>query len=79
MSNQVLQITDFRMAGFLIAHKSKFIGTVLDDRGDVVFNFNDSDNAATNILNTYPGSVEQMYDASCRTMHDFVKIATKRR
>lgn len=78
-SSTSLQIKDFRMAGFLVARGVKFVGTTLNDKGEVLFGFDDEDGTATAVLNLYPNSEEQRYDAACRTMHDFVRIATRRK
>lgn len=75
----ILQITDFRMAGFLVSKGAKFTGTSLNDKGEVLFWFDDEAGLTTKVLNSYPNSNEQRYDAACRTMHDFVRIATRRK
>ena len=68
-----LSITDFRLAGFLLARNVPFLRTEQGDRGEVHFVFCNKNNLAVNTLNLYPNSVEQKYDSSCKTMHDFVK------
>jgi hypothetical protein len=75
----LLRLTDFRMAGFLVARGASFKGTDTNGKNEVVFRFEDSDGTATEILNQYPGSPEHTYDSACKTMHDFVKMAIRRR
>lgn len=75
----VVELTDFRLAGFLIARGAKFLGTSKNERREVVFSFDDSDGSATRILTEYPTSAEQRYDASCKTMYDLVKVELKKR
>jgi len=67
------------MAGFLVARGVKFIGTDVNDKGEVLFKFDDNNGVATAVLNLYPNSEEHRYDAACRTMHDLVRIATCRK
>lgn len=73
-----LHLTDFRMAGFLVARGQKFVRMKKNDDGDTVFIFHDRSvqdgMTASEILNLYPGSPEYQYDAACRAMHDFVKM-----
>ena len=66
-----LELTDFRLAGFLTTRGVPFRGTDMNRKGEVLFLF---DSEAVEELNKYPGSAEQVYDAACRTMHDFVKL-----
>lgn len=75
----VVELTDFRLAGFLVARGAKFLGTSKNERREVVFSFDDTDGATTKILTEYPTSPEQRYDASCKTMYDLVKVELKRR
>lgn len=79
MSDQKLQLSDFRLAGFLIARGLRLDNTTINDRGDVIFIFDDTDGTATKIVNAYPGSPEAIYDASCKTMYDFVKLHQRRK
>lgn len=72
-----IRLTDFRLAGFLVARGAKFQGTDINDRQEVVFIFDNTENVAQDFLNQYPGSPEQRYDAACKTMHDFVKVASQ--
>ena len=74
-----LALTDFRLAGFLLARGIKFIRTQETPSGDLAFVFDNTDNAATDCLNEYPNSPEQRYDSSCKTMHDFVKALRRSR
>jgi len=74
-----LAITDFRLAGFLLARDVRFLRTEQGDRGDVLFVFCDKDKKATDTLNMYPNSPEQKYDSACKTMHDFVKAIKRTR
>jgi len=67
------------MAGFLVARGARFTGTEIAPNGDVVFSFQDDQDQATEILNEYPGSPEQRYDSAVKTMHDFVKMAQRRK
>ena len=73
-----LKLTDFRMAGFLLARDVQFRGTE-SDGSDVVFVFDDVGGIASKTLDLYPGSPEQKYDAACKTMHDMVKIKKRSR
>lgn len=74
--SEYLRLTDFRMAGFLVAREVAFVGTEINARGEVVFIFgNATDPKAKDVVNQYPGSPEQKYDAACRTMHGLVKVA----
>ena len=74
--SEYLKLTDFRMAGFLVAHGAAFVGTEINGRGEVVFIFgNSTEPKAKDVVNLYPGSVEERYDSSCRTMHNLVKVA----
>jgi len=78
-----LQITDFRMAGFLLSRGARFKKAEVRGQGDeVVFCFDNTPNgtgiSAEDLLNQYPGSAEQQYDSACRTMHDFVKVTQDR-
>jgi len=75
----VIELTDFRLAGFLIARGAKFLGTSKNERREVVFSFDDSDQKATSILTEYPTSQEQRYDSACKTMYDLVKVELKKR
>tara|TARA_R110002153_G_scaffold82744_2_gene208616 strand:- start:330 stop:563 length:234 start_codon:yes stop_codon:yes gene_type:complete len=75
----VVELTDFRLAGYLIAKGAKFLGTTKNDRREVVFSFDDSAGEATQLLTEYPTSLEQRYDASCKTMYDLVKVELKKR
>ena len=77
MSN-VLRITDFRMAGFLVSRGAMFLRT--EEKGkQVVFIFDDTKSVATSILHSYPSSDEQRYDSACKTMHDMVRITIANR
>ena len=72
-----VKITDFRLAGFLVARGAKFLGTEVNHKGEVVFTFCSGDDGETSthdLLTKYPGSLEQRYDAACKTMHDLVKV-----
>ena len=71
-----IQITDFRMAGFLVARGCTFAGTTVDQKGDTLFVFKCTPGAPDpqEVLPMYPMSDEWRYDAACRSMHDFVKI-----
>lgn len=77
-----IRITDFRMAGFLVARGRRFDHLAGNLKGEVVFVFTNeidsSGKTAMSLLNTYPGSPEYQYDAACRTMHDFVKLGISR-
>lgn len=62
------------MAGYLVSKGANFLRT--EERGkQIVFVFDNENDQATNILNTYPSSDEQRYDSACKTMHDLVRIA----
>lgn len=72
------EVTDFRMAGFLLVRGARFKGTTMNAKQEVVFVFDTSlpsgGGMVIDVVNQYPGSAEQKYDAACRTMHDFVKM-----
>lgn len=76
--DEIFDITDFRMAGFLMARGVPFLRTEINVRGEVVFIFDNRPNKegrnAQTMLHLYPNSPEQKYDAACRTMHDMVKM-----
>lgn len=74
-----LALTDFRLAGFLLARGIKFIRTQETASGDLAFVFNNENEIASNCLNEYPNSQEQKYDSACKTMHDFVKALRRSR
>ena len=64
----------------IIKHRRGPIGTlkaITPYKGEVVFTFcaEPTGNSANDLLNQYPGSPEQSYDSSCKTMHDLVKVA----
>lgn len=73
-ASNILKITDFRMAGFLLVRGSDFLRTECNGK-QVVFIFNNQNGRASKILNQYPNSDEQKYDSACKTMHDMVRIA----
>jgi len=72
-------LTDFRLAGFLLARGIRFLRTEERDSGDVAFVFDNTKEVASNCLNEYPNSHEQKYDSACKTMHDFVKALRRTR
>jgi len=74
-----LRLTDFRLAGFLSARRAVLVGTELNGRKEVVFLFENSEGQASSLLNQYPGSAEQSYDAACKAMHDLVKMTLLQR
>lgn len=72
-----IEITDFRMAGFLVANNVEFTGSKINNRGELVFFFSNrpiNGKTADHVINQYPGSKEQRYDAACKAMHDLVKL-----
>lgn len=73
MSND-LSLTDFRMAGFLVARGFSLSGTEVNRRGEVVFLFDNANGEVKKMLTSYPNSDECRYDSACRTMHDLVKV-----
>ena len=75
---ELLRLTDFRLAGFLVSRGATFAGTDSEGR-EIVFLFQNEDEEAYKILVQYPGSQEHSYDSACKTMHSFVKMAVKRR
>lgn len=78
VTNDVLKITDFRMAGFLLSRGATFLST--EERGkQIVFIFDDNEGSTTSLVNQYPNSAEQKYDSACKTMHDMVRIAMANR
>lgn len=70
----LLKVTDFRVAGFLLARDCKFLRTEMKGT-QVVFVFEDDNAESTEVLNSYPNSAERKYDSACKTMHNMVKIA----
>ena len=72
-----LPLTDFRLAGFLLARGITFVRTEEQPNGDIVYLFDNTDDLAQKTLNLYPNSMEQRYDMSCKTMHNFIS-AVKR-
>ena len=73
-----IQVTDFRMAGFMVSRGASFIRTDIEEDGrTVVFIFNGE--SAEKLLHTYPGSVEERYDAACRSMQALVRMTQKRK
>ena len=75
---KTISLTDFRLAGFLVARGAKFLGTRKNDRGEVVFSFDDVNGEASQLLTQYPASPEQRYDSSCKTMYDLVKVELRK-
>jgi hypothetical protein len=67
-----LPLTDFRLAGFLLARGVTFIRTEEQPNGEIIFLFDNTDGLAQKTLNEYPNSPEQRYDTSCKTMHNFI-------
>ena len=63
-------LTDFRLAGFLVAREVPLVRTTMNGKKEVVFVFGEG---AQETLSRYPGSPEQKYDASCKAMHDVVR------
>ncbi len=80
MEDTFFELTDFRLAGFLLSHGCLFKGVVEVGRGEVAFQFGPGENAQQpeEILTLYPGSVEYKHDAACRAMHDFTKLANQK-
>lgn len=68
-----IALTDFRLAGFLVARHIPMIYVTVNDRNEVVFVFQDDDGKATQCITAFPGSPEQVYDVACKTMYDLVK------
>lgn len=72
-----LPLTDFRLAGFLLARGVPFLRAEEQPNGEIIFLFDNTDGLAEKTLNLYPNSDEQRYDVSCKTMHNFIS-AVKR-
>ena len=66
----LVKLTDFRLAGFLIARGLTMLSAETNSRQEVVFVF---DAIARAVLVEYPGSVEQRYDAACKATHGIVR------
>ena len=67
-----IRLTDFRLAGFLVARGQKLLSTEINQKREVVFVF---ELGAFEILAQFPGSPEQTYDTSCKAMHGMVRAA----
>jgi hypothetical protein len=72
-----LRLTDFRLAGFLVSRGHQVAKHEVNVRGEVTLIFSNEDDVASNTINSFPGSAEQRYDSSCKTMYNFVQ-AVKR-
>lgn len=70
---KVLELTNFRMAGFLSARGATLVDTRLNAKRELVFRFGDEDGVATTVLIQYAGSAEERYDSACRAMHELVR------
>lgn len=77
MDEKVLALTDFRLAGFLVARRVPLLQTAINEKNEVVFFFNDEDRQATQCVTSFPGSPEQVYDAACKAMFDLVKASLR--
>jgi hypothetical protein len=66
-----LNITDFRMAGFLVARGIPLTALERNAKGEVVFVFMGA--KAHEVYYQYPGSAEAQYDAACKTMHAYIR------
>jgi hypothetical protein len=69
-------LTDFRLAGFLIVRGAAFLGVIKNPDDEVVFRFGPEPDPQA-LLCQYPSSPEASYDAACRNMHEFVKMALR--
>lgn len=70
-------LTDFRQAGFLLSRGASFRGITRNSNHETVFIFKgvlEDGSATAELFYKYPGSIEQRYDAACKSMHDCVKI-----
>jgi hypothetical protein len=74
----VVSLTDFRLAGFLVSKGATLLRTSKNNKGEVVFTFDDSDGTATKTLMSFPNSPEQRYDSACKTMYDLVKVELRK-
>lgn len=68
----MLRLTDFRMAGFLVARGIPLASTETNRKDEVVFIFEHED--AQKTLHLYPTSLEASYDAACKNMQNFIKM-----
>jgi len=68
------KITDFRMAGFLLARGVKFLRCEKNQRKETVFVFCNENKNAESVFFLYPGSPENAYDHACKTMYDMTKM-----
>lgn len=66
----LVRLTDFRLAGFLIARGLTMLRAETNSRQEVVFVF---DAVARAVLIEYSGSAEQRYDAACKATHGIVR------
>ena len=70
-------IKDYRLAAFLVSRGVQYTRSEVNDRNEVVFIF-EGDEAA-DLLDQFPNSVEQRYDAACKSLLDLVKVKLKSR
>lgn len=73
-----VSLTDFRLAGFLVSRGVTLLRTSKNNKGEVIFTFDDSDGLATKTLMSFPNSPEQRYDSACKTMYDLVKVELRK-
>lgn len=65
-----IRLTDFRLAGFLVARNQVLARTEVNSKNEVVFVFSLD---ALAILDQFSGSPEQQYDHACKAMHKLVR------
>ena len=82
----VVRLTDFRMAGFLVSRGARFIRVETssgDQTGEVTFVFAELSSNGTppaeELLMAFPGSLEERDDAACRSMQTMLRLALKNR
>lgn len=69
----VLELTNFRLAGFLVARGLKLAGPTFKRRNQTVYPFDDTSGIATKLATEYVDSAEQRYDVACTTMHQLIR------
>lgn len=70
-------IKDYRLSAFLVSRGVQYTRTEVNDRNEVVFIFEGKE--ASELLDQFPHSAEQRYDAACKTLLDLVKVKLKSR
>lgn len=70
-----LTTTDTRLAGFLVSRGALLLGTDVNERLEVVFNFDPGPNGAdpNTLMFQFPSSPEYAYDNACKAMYSLVR------